>query len=106
MQSRPLRFLSPGGYDIYVGKNDRQNDQLTMRTASKDDIWFHAQKIPGSHVLLVTGGVPLDDIDDETIVMAAELERRIHAPAMPEKPPSTIHSGKTSRRGASGSGKA
>lgn len=73
MQSRPLRFLSPGGYDIYVGKNDRQNDQLTMRTASKDDIWFHAQKIPGSHVLLVTGGVPLDDIDDETIVMAAEL---------------------------------
>ncbi|WP_066684031.1 Rqc2 family fibronectin-binding protein [Christensenella intestinihominis] len=72
-QSRPLRFLSPGGYEIYVGKNDRQNDQLTMRTAAKDDIWFHTQKIPGSHVLLVTNGVPLDHIDDETVVMAAEL---------------------------------
>jgi predicted ribosome quality control (RQC) complex YloA/Tae2 family protein len=73
VQSHPLRFKSPSGYEIYVGKNDRQNDQLTMRTASKDDIWFHTQKIPGSHVLLVTNGVPLDDIDDETIVMAAEL---------------------------------
>ena len=44
-----------------------------MRLASKTDIWFHAQKIPGSHVLLLTNGVELDDIDDDTIVMAAEL---------------------------------
>lgn len=73
VQSHPLHFQSPSGYEIYIGKNDRQNDQLTMRTASRDDIWFHTQKISGSHVLLVTNGVPLDDIDDETIVMAAEL---------------------------------
>ena len=44
-----------------------------MRDAAKDDIWFHAQKTPGSHVLLVTGGTDLNDIDDETVVMAAEL---------------------------------
>lgn len=72
-ESLPLRFESPTGYEIYVGKNDRQNDALTMRTATKEDIWFHAQKTPGSHVLLVTNGVDLNDIDDETIVYAATL---------------------------------
>lgn len=71
--SRPLSYVSPSGYTILVGKNDRQNDILTMRLASKTDIWFHAQKIPGSHVLLLTNGAELDDIDDDTIVMAAEL---------------------------------
>jgi predicted ribosome quality control (RQC) complex YloA/Tae2 family protein len=72
-ESLPLRFVSPSGYDIFVGKNDRQNDILTMRTAAKDDIWFHAQKIPGSHVILSTNGAALDDIDDGTIVYAASL---------------------------------
>jgi predicted ribosome quality control (RQC) complex YloA/Tae2 family protein len=71
--SSPLRFTSPSGYEIWVGKNDRQNDVLTLRTAAKDDVWFHAQKIPGSHVLLVTNGAPLNDIDDDTIVYAASL---------------------------------
>lgn len=73
IQSHPLHYVSPTGYEIFVGKNDRQNEQLTMRDAAKDDIWFHAQKTPGSHVLLVTGGTDLNDIDDETVVMAAEL---------------------------------
>ncbi len=72
-ESQPLRFTSPSGYEILVGKNDRQNDNLTMRTAGRDDIWFHAQKIPGSHVLLVTDGKTLDEIDDETVVYAAQL---------------------------------
>lgn len=84
--SEPLRFTSPSGYEVLVGKNDRQNDMLTMRTAAKDDIWFHAQKTPGSHVLLVTGGTPLDDIDDDTIVYAATLAAA-HSRAQ--------HSGKT-----------
>lgn len=75
-ESAPLSFTSPTGYTILVGKNDRQNDILTMRTAARDDIWFHAQKIPGSHVLLQTNGVELDDIDDKTIVMAARLAAR------------------------------
>ncbi|MBD5560065.1 MAG: fibronectin/fibrinogen-binding protein [Clostridia bacterium] len=72
-ESKPLRYLSPSGMTIYVGRNDRQNETLTHRIAQRDDIWFHAQKIPGSHVLLVTNGRDLNDIDDETIVFAAEL---------------------------------
>jgi len=71
--SEPMRFTSPSGYEVLVGRNDRQNDMLTMRMAGKDDIWFHAQKIPGSHVLLVTNGTDLDDIDDASIVFAASL---------------------------------
>ena len=71
--SVPFRFTSPSGYTIYVGRNDRQNEQLTHRMARKEDIWFHAQKTPGSHVILETRGASLDDIDDETIVFAAQL---------------------------------
>jgi predicted ribosome quality control (RQC) complex YloA/Tae2 family protein len=48
----PRRFTSPNGYEILVGRNNRQNDQLTFRTANDYDIWFHSQQIPGSHVLL------------------------------------------------------
>ncbi|MGI6153451.1 MAG: Rqc2 family fibronectin-binding protein [Christensenellaceae bacterium] len=72
----PLKYDAPGGYTVLVGRNDRQNDILTMRTAAKDDIWFHAQKIPGSHVLLQTNGTPLDDIADEAVVFAAQLAAR------------------------------
>lgn len=71
--AQPLRFTSPSGFNIYVGRNDRQNEFLTHRMARKEDIWFHAQQIPGSHVILETGGTPLDDIDDETVVFAAQL---------------------------------
>lgn len=71
--SQPRRYVSDSGYEILVGRNDRQNDILTMRRAAKDDIWFHAQKIPGSHVLLLTGGKALGEIDDDTIVYAATL---------------------------------
>jgi predicted ribosome quality control (RQC) complex YloA/Tae2 family protein len=50
--SRPLHFISSDGYDIYVGRNNHQNDQLTLKTARKDDMWLHTQKIPGSHVII------------------------------------------------------
>lgn len=72
-ESEPLRFVSPSGYNILVGRNDRQNEYLTHKIARKDDIWFHAQRIPGSHVILETKGKRLDEIDDETVVYAAEL---------------------------------
>lgn len=72
-ESQPRRYVSPSGMTVYVGKNDRQNEYLTHRLARKDDIWFHAQKIPGSHVILQTNGAELDDIDDETIEFAARL---------------------------------
>ena len=51
-QSAPYTFVSSDGLTIFVGKNNRQNDMLTMRTASSNDIWLHARGIPGAHVLI------------------------------------------------------
>ena len=50
--SQPYRYTSPSGYEIWVGRNNRQNDLLTFRTAVEYDLWFHTQEIPGSHILL------------------------------------------------------
>ena len=66
----PMRFESTDGYPIYVGRNNRQNDELTFKLARKDDIWLHASKVHGSHVIIACGGVtPPDD----TITQAAQL---------------------------------
>ncbi len=58
------RDRTPGGFEIFIGRNNRQNDQLTFRVANDYDLWFHTQEIPGSHVLLrlQPGKVP-DEID-------------------------------------------
>ena len=53
--SRPIHFISSDGYDIYVGKNNIQNDELTFKTGSGNDWWFHSKTYPGSHVLLIVG---------------------------------------------------
>lgn len=50
--SKPMHFVSSTGADIYVGKNNRQNDDLTLRFASPNDIWMHTKNIPGSHVIV------------------------------------------------------
>ena len=47
-----LRYRTPSGFEILIGRNNRQNDQLTFRQAGDYDLWFHTQEIPGSHVLL------------------------------------------------------
>ncbi len=66
----PMRFESTDGYPIYVGRNNRQNDELTFKLARKDDIWCHASKVHGSHVIISCGGtVPPDD----TVTQAAQL---------------------------------
>lgn len=57
----PLHFISSDGFDIYVGKNNIQNDYLTFKLASNNDWWFHAKKCAGSHVLLVTNGKEVPD---------------------------------------------
>ena len=72
-QSRPLHYISSDGYDIYVGKNNTQNDEITFRMADSRDIWFHANDMPGSHVLLRTGGRAMDDIPDRAFEEAASL---------------------------------
>ncbi len=66
----PMRFESTDGYPIYVGRNNRQNDELTFKSARKDDLWLHASKVHGSHVIIACGGVtPPDD----TVTQAAQL---------------------------------
>lgn len=66
----PMRFESTDGFPIYVGRNNRQNDELTFRLARKDDIWCHASKVHGSHVIISCGGrVP----PDNTVTQAAQL---------------------------------
>ncbi len=47
-----LRYQTPSGFEVLIGRNNRQNDQLTFRMAGDYDLWFHTQEIPGSHVLL------------------------------------------------------
>ena len=67
---QPMRFESTDGYPIYVGRNNRQNEELTFKLARKDDIWCHASKVHGSHVIISCGGTtPPDD----TITQAAQL---------------------------------
>lgn len=66
----PLHFISSDGFDIYVGKNNIQNDYLTFKLASNSDWWFHAKKTAGSHVLLVTGG---RDVPDRAFEEAGKL---------------------------------
>ena len=56
IKARPMRFTTSGGYQLLVGRNNVQNDHLTFKTAEKHDIWFHTKDIPGSHVIMVTGG--------------------------------------------------
>ncbi len=66
----PLKYLSESGFEILVGRNNRQNDLLTLKTADKNDIWLHTKDIPGSHTVIITEGRP---VDDDTLVFAASL---------------------------------
>ena len=66
----PMRFESTDGFPIYVGRNNRQNDELTFRLARKDDIWCHASKVHGSHVIISCGG---KTPPDNTVTQAAQL---------------------------------
>lgn len=68
--AKPREFRTSTGYRVLVGRNNRQNDKLTMKDADWRDLWFHTQKIHGSHVILCSGG---NEVDDDTIVEAAKL---------------------------------
>lgn len=68
--STPHKFLSSDGYTFFAGKNNRQNDTLTMKTASPEDIWLHTKDIPGSHVVIT--GVK-EDVHDNTLFEAATV---------------------------------
>ena len=68
--SRPMEFTSSSGLRIRVGRNNSQNDQLTLKSSFKSDLWFHAQKIHGSHVILSCEG---GDADEASVMDAARL---------------------------------
>lgn len=68
----PVEYRSSDGYTILVGRNNRQNDQLTLKFSEKTDIWLHTQAITGSHVIIVTDGkTPPDKTIEEAAVIAA-----------------------------------
>lgn len=69
--SKPLHYLSSDGFHIYVGKNNYQNEELTLRFATGNDWWFHAKKVPGSHVIVKSGNTP--ELPDRTFEEAARL---------------------------------
>jgi len=62
--------VSPDGFTILVGRNSRQNDELTFHTAAPDDVWLHARGVPGAHVIIRSHGRPLPPA---TLQRAAEL---------------------------------
>ncbi len=68
--SKPFHYISSDGFDIYVGKNNYQNDELTFKFATGNDWWFHAKGIPGSHVILKSEG---KEIPDTTFEEAGRL---------------------------------
>jgi predicted ribosome quality control (RQC) complex YloA/Tae2 family protein len=61
VHAKPMEFKSSAGLTILVGKNNSQNDRLTLKDADKRDLWLHVQKLHGSHVILKTGGEPPDE---------------------------------------------
>ena len=68
----PVEYRSSDGFTILVGRNNHQNDQLTLKFAEKSDFWLHTQSITGSHVIIVTeGAVPPDRTIEEAAVIAA-----------------------------------
>lgn len=69
---KALQFTTSDGFPVLVGRNNRENDQLTLRQADDHDIWFHVKNIPGSHTILVTGGrTPSEQAITEAAQIAA-----------------------------------
>ncbi|NJM23885.1 MAG: fibronectin-binding domain-containing protein [Richelia sp. SL_2_1] len=79
------RHQTPSGFEVLIGRNNRQNDQLTFRVAGDYDLWFHAQEIPGSHVLLrlEPGARPEDHDLQFTANLAAHYSRARQSEQVP-----------------------
>lgn len=73
----PHEYVTSDGFVVLVGRNNKQNDQLTLKTAAKNDMWFHTKNIPGSHTIVVTGSKELS----ETAIMEAAQICAYHSKA-------------------------
>lgn len=71
-KTKPLHFVSSDGFDIYAGKSNIQNDELTLKFADSDDMWLHTKNIPGSHVIIKCGeqAVPDRTIEEAAVIAA------------------------------------
>ncbi len=69
--SPPMRFKTSGGLTLLVGKNNIQNDELTLKVAAKNDLWFHTKNVHGSHAILVLEKEPTDEDIIEAAMIAA-----------------------------------
>ncbi len=67
---KPMQFVSSDGFEIYAGKNNKQNDYITLKLARSNDIWLHTKNIHGSHVIIKTGGA---DVPETTLREAAMI---------------------------------
>jgi predicted ribosome quality control (RQC) complex YloA/Tae2 family protein len=77
--SRPYHYRSSEGFDIYVGRNNRQNDMLTFKLSSPNDTWLHTRNIPGSHVIIKNNGqeIPQKTIEEAAILSALHSKARM-----------------------------
>ncbi len=72
-KSQPYHFVSSDGYDIYVGKNNYQNEEVSFKIADGGDMWFHAKGVAGSHVIVKTHGENEKTLPDRVFIEAARL---------------------------------
>ncbi len=83
-ESEPLHFFSSDGFEILVGKNNKQNDRLTLKIASPSDVWLHTKNIPGSHVIIKTDD---GEASEQAVLEAATLAAYFSKAKMSAKVP-------------------
>lgn len=77
-ENAPLKFRSDDGIEIMIGRNNRQNDTLTLKTADKRDLWLHTRNIPGAHVIIAAGGakIPASTLTQAAILAACHSKAK------------------------------
>lgn len=74
--SEPLHIVLASGHEVWIGKNNSQNDRLTFRLAASDDLWLHTKDIPGSHVILrLQGDAPTEEEIQQAAILAAYFSK-------------------------------
>ena len=72
-KSKPYHWVTSDGYELFIGKNNYQNEDVSFRLGDSGDLWFHAKGVTGSHVIVKTGGQPMEEVPDRVFIEAAEL---------------------------------
>ncbi len=74
----PIEYISSDGYPILVGRNNVQNDKLTLKMADKSDIWLHTKDLTGSHVIIKCGNVepPMETVEEAALIAAYNSSAR------------------------------